>query len=259
MLNEEVYEVIKRDITTPIVNECLNLKQNDFNYKIMVGGFLSSIDYIADQLKFKFVTEEQKNDHKLLKSIIKDVSSFMDFLNEIIRRNSHLKLSHEQAFFYIQACCLGLFNDAQTLNNQSGNLLYKNAYILKVDGLLQTICEIRSNEIKSPFPRIEASYRAIKLWRFRKTLCSMTMNCNWEDLVIGKMILNINDQVYGVNFPNRKDILNCHYFGESRFQYSFFGYLGDLQEKAKEHCNDKFFLFGNFYIGKQNNLLDLFV
>jgi hypothetical protein len=69
--------------------------------------FLNSINYIANDLKYKFVTEEQKNDHKLLQSIIKDAPSFMDFLNEIIRRNNHLNLSHEQAFFYVQSCCLG--------------------------------------------------------------------------------------------------------------------------------------------------------
>jgi hypothetical protein len=137
----------------------------------------------------------------------------------------------------------GFFNEAQTLNNQSGNLFYKNAIILKVDGSLQTLCAKVLNEMKSPFPRIEASFRAIKLWRFRKTLASMTLNTNWEDLIIGKMILKINEVVFGINLAGRKDILNCHYFGDSRFQYSFFGYLGDLQEKAKENSNEHFFVY----------------
>jgi hypothetical protein len=152
----------------------------------------------------------------------------------------------------------GFFNEAQTLNNQSGNLFYKNAIILKVDGSLQTLCAKVLNEMKSPFPRIEASFRAIKLWRFRKTLASMTLNTNWEDLIIGKMILKINEVVFGINLAGRKDILNCHYFGDSRFQYSFL-VIWEIYKKKQKKIATNIFLFTNFYIAKQHNLLDLFV
>jgi hypothetical protein len=39
MSNQEVYDAIKSTITTPIVNECLNLQEFNTNYKILIGGF----------------------------------------------------------------------------------------------------------------------------------------------------------------------------------------------------------------------------
>lgn len=264
MLNEEIFATIKNTITTPIVNECLNLQNVNLNYKVLIGGFLNAMNEIANQFEHKFVTDEQKNDYKLLKSIVKDYSSFIEFLHEIIRRNNHLKLTLIQAFFYVQSCVLGMFNEGQTLNNQTGNLYYKNALILKVDGVLKSIVGIPANELKSPFPRIEASYRAIKLWRLRKTLATMCINCNWQDLVIGNMIIKINKLVWGYDNLlsidlNRNKIAHCHYFGDSRFQYSFFGYIGELEENAKNNSMPYFFMFDDYSYTNPNNLLDLFI
>jgi hypothetical protein len=257
MSNEEIYEIVKKEISTPIINSCLDISTCfDVNpdYKILVGGFLQSLDLISEEIKKNINDEHFEKDLLILKSIIKDSNSFIDFLHEIIIKNAKICLSLEQVFFYVQACCLGMWKEAFYLNNNTGILYaFGNIPILQVNGMLQYKYTIGKEVVPL---KIEASFRCIKIWRLRKTLVSYFEKQKWEDLLIGKMLCRINKLFFNNVLANT---VKYAYFEQSNFAFSYFGYVGELDGKAKEDCNKYFFTFTEHKKATESKLSKLFI